>query len=57
MLTFAEHLERCRGSYNKARVAYMRERRWSAEQWYEAWQTTDLPAEVEHAARVKEGLP
>jgi hypothetical protein len=52
-MTFAEHLSRCRGSFNKARVAYMKERKWSAEQWYAAWQTTDLPTEVESAARAR----
>jgi hypothetical protein len=29
-----------------ARRTYMAERGWTAEDWYIAWQTTDLPNEV-----------
>lgn len=52
-MKFIEHVERCRGSFIKARVSYMRERKWRAEDWYTAWQTTDLPRDVVHAAETK----
>ena len=45
-MTFAEHLTRNAGSMIKARRDYIRERRWSAEDWYRAWQAGGLAREV-----------
>ena len=53
-MTFADHLNSARGSVIKARRTYLRERRWSAEDWYIAWQTTDLPREVAEACKEKD---
>lgn len=50
MLSFAEHLSRSRGSFIKARRTYIAERRWSAEDWYIAWQSSDLAQEVVRVA-------
>jgi hypothetical protein len=49
-MTFAEHLKLARGSLTKARREYIRERRWFADEWYEAW-PRGLGDEVESAAR------
>lgn len=47
-MTFAEHLA-ITNNIGKARKAYCRERRWRGDEWYIAWQTTDLPVQVEAA--------
>lgn len=47
-MTFLDHLARTR-SIGRARREHMRERRWTAEDWYRAWQTTALPMEVTSA--------
>ncbi len=35
----------------KTRREILRRRGWTAEDWYRAWQTTDLPQQMEAAAR------
>jgi hypothetical protein len=48
MNAFAEHLKLAKGSVIKARRTYVRERRWSDEDWFRAWQA-GLASEVESA--------
>ena len=48
-MTFFEHLTTSRGNVLKAQRAFIRERGWQAEDWYRAWQDSDLPQEVEAA--------
>jgi hypothetical protein len=50
-VTFLEALRAKKGDLFKASVAYCKARGWTREQWYEAWQTTSLPDEVEQAVR------
>lgn len=49
MSTYLELLRRTR-SHNKARREYMRERRWSAEDWYNNW-NREFAVEVDRATR------
>ena len=50
-MTFAEALAASRGSMINARRMYIKSRRWTAEDWYRAWQAGALATEVEAAAR------
>lgn len=54
-MTFLDGLKVSKGDLFKASVAYCRARGWTREQWYVAWQTTELPDEVERAVRTYSG--
>lgn len=51
-MTFLECLTACRGELFKASVMWCKFRGWystARTEWYTAWQTTDLPDEVNRA--------
>jgi hypothetical protein len=50
-MSYLEGLKVNKGDLFKASVAYCKTRGWKREDWYTAWQTTDLPKEVEEAVK------
>jgi hypothetical protein len=53
-MTYLECLRACRGDLFKASVMWCKVRGWystARTEWYEAWQTTDLPREVNDAIK------